>query len=162
MSVKERVSLHRSFIKKAKIDTVQILLAVPLPGTELRHRLEKQNRIYPLQHVGWEYYDGNFPLFEPDEPLSSEEIHSSAKGIMGKFYQLKYLFLVAVNILSFPTLIFFFHNIRLGWRRWYRSWRNYLVRFGGWITLRRWTLEFKKDKFWQKWQRAREQLRQTQ
>ena len=162
MPVKERVSRYRNFIKKAKIDTVQVLLAVPLPGTELRHRLEKQNRIYPLQDIGWEYYDGNFPLFEPDEPLTSEEIHDSAKRIMGRFYQLKYMFLVVVNILSFPALIFFFHNFQLGWRRWYRSWRNYLVRFGGWITLRRWTLEFKRDKFWQKWQKAHEHLSQGQ
>ncbi|MCK4850735.1 MAG: hypothetical protein KAT11_05250, partial [Phycisphaerae bacterium] len=130
--------------------------------TELRHRLEKQNRIYPLQDIGWEYYDGSFPLFEPDEPLTAEEVHSSAKRIMGKFYQFKYLFLVALNIFSFPALIFFLHNIRLGWKRWYRSWRNYLVRFGGWITLRRWTLEFKRDKFWQKWQKAQEHLRQRQ
>ena len=161
MSLEERVSCYRTFIKKAKIDTVQILLPVPLPGTELRHRLEKQNRIYPLQDIGWEYYDGSFPLFEPDEPLTAEEIHGSAKKIMGKFYQFKYMFLVAVKIISFPGLIFFLHNIRLGWRKWYRSWRNYLIRFGGWITLRRWNSEFKKDRFWQKWQKGREHLRQS-
>ncbi|NIA06168.1 MAG: radical SAM protein [Actinobacteria bacterium] len=162
ISVKERANRYRHFIKKAKIDTVQILLAVPLPGTELRRRLERQNRIYPLQDIGWEYYDGNFPLFEPDEPLTSEEIHVFAKKIMGRFYQFKYMFLVALNICSFPALIFFLHNIRLGWKRWYRSWRNYLVRFGGWITLRRWNLEFKRDKFWQKRQKALEHLRQSQ
>ena len=162
MSVKERVSRYRDFIKKAQIDTVQILLPVPLPGTKLRHRLEEQNRIYPLQDIGWEYYDGSFPLFEPDEPLTSEEIHGAAKRIMGKFYQFKYIFLVALNIFSFLALIFFLHNIRLGWKKWYRSWRNYLIRFGGWITLRRWTSEFKKDKFWQKRQTAREHLRQRQ
>jgi hypothetical protein len=160
MSLEERVSCYRSFINKARIDTVQILLPVPLPGTKLRHRLEKQNRIYPLQDIGWEYYDGSFPLFEPDEPLTAEEIHGSAKRIMGKFYQFKYIFFIAVKIFSFPGLIFFLHNIRLGWKKWYRSWRNYLIRFGGWITLRRWTLEFKKDRFWQKWQKGREHLGQ--
>jgi radical SAM superfamily enzyme YgiQ (UPF0313 family) len=162
MSVRERVSRYRDFIRKAKIDTVQVLLPVPLPGTELRRRLEKQNRIYQLGDVGWEYYDGNFPLFEPDEPMSSEEIQDSAKRIMGMFYQIKYMFLLAANILSFPTLIFFCHNIQSGWRRWYRSWRNYLMRFGGWITLRKWTLEFRKNKFLQKLQNAREHLRGKQ
>jgi radical SAM superfamily enzyme YgiQ (UPF0313 family) len=159
MSAKERVRLYKDFIRKAKIDTVQILLPVPLPGTELRHRLEKQNRIYPLADIGWEYYDGNFPLFESDDPLSSEEIQSSARRIMGKFYQLKYMFLVAVHIFSFPALIFFFHNIKSGWRKWYRPWRNDLVRFGGWITLKRWTIKFKRDTFLQKLQRAREHLK---
>ena len=159
MSARERASRYKDFIRKAKIDTLQILLPVPLPGTELRHRLEEQNRIYSLQDVGWEYYDGNFPLFEPDEPLSSEEIHRSAKKIMGRFYQFKYMFLIVVNIFSFPALIFFIHNIRSGWIRWYRPWRNYLVRFGGWVTLRKWTIEFRRDKFLQKLQNAQEHLR---
>src|SRR4030043_377561 len=97
-SLKERVTQYRKFIKKADIDTVQVLLPVPLPGTELRNRLEKQNRIYPLSDVGWEYYDGNFPLFEPDEPISPEEVQLSARIIMGRFYQLKYMFLVVLNI----------------------------------------------------------------
>jgi radical SAM superfamily enzyme YgiQ (UPF0313 family) len=161
MSVKERVKHHRDFIRKAKIDTVQILLAVPLPGTGLRYRLQKQNRIYPLQDVGWEYYDGSFPLFEPDEPMSSEEMQGSARRIMGRFYRFKYIFLVAANIFSFPTLIFFLHNIRLGWRTWYRSWRNYLLRFGGWITMRKWYSEFKRDKFLEKLQKARTHLRKS-
>ncbi len=162
MSAKERLRIYKDFIRKAKIDTVQILLPVPLPGTELRHRLEKQNRIYPLQDVGWEYYDGNFPLFEPDKPMSSEDIQISARRIMGKFYQMKYMFLVVVNIFSFPALIFFLHNIRSGWRKWYRFWRNCLVRFGGWITLRKWIIEFRRNKFSQKLQDAREHLRHKQ
>jgi len=161
MSVKERVKRYKDFIKKAKIDTVQILLAVPLPGTGLRDRLQKQNRIYPLQDVGWEYYDGSFPLYEPDEPMSSEEIQGSARRIMGRIYQFKNMFLVAVNIFSFPSLIFFLHNIGLGWRTWYRSWRNYLIRFGGWITMRKWYSEFKRDNFLQKLQKAKTHLRKN-
>jgi len=70
--VEERVRFYKDFISKALIDTVQVMLPVPLPGTELRYRLMKQNRIYPLEDIGWEYYDGNFPLFEPDEPMTSE------------------------------------------------------------------------------------------
>ena len=159
MSLKQRVRVYRKFIKQAKIDTVQILLPVPLPGTELRHRLEKQDRVYPRQDIGWEYYDGNFPLFEPDEPLSAKELHGAAQKIMGRFYQFKYIFLVALNILSFPALVFFLHNIRSGWHRWHRPWRNHLVRFGGWLTLRRWTLEFGRDTFFEKQQKARASLR---
>jgi len=161
ISLKERVKQYRKFIKKADIDTVQVLLPVPLPGTELRKRLEKQGRIYPLSDVGWEYYDGNFPLFEPDESLEPERLHSAAKKIMGRFYQFKYMFLVALNIFSFPGLIFFLHDIRSGWEGWYRSWRNYLIRFGGWLTMRKWSIEFKKNKFLQKLHNAREHIRDT-
>jgi len=158
MTIYERAKCYKDFIRKAKIDTVQILLPVPLPGTELRDRLRKQNRIYPLKDIGWEYYDGSFPLLEPDEPLSPEEIQLSARKIMGRFYQFGYMFLVPINILSFIRLIFFFHNIRLGWRKWYRSWRNYLIRFGGWVILKRWTSKFKRDTFLNKLQKAQEHL----
>jgi hypothetical protein len=109
--------------------------------------------------VGWEYYDGNFPLFEPDEPMSAEEMQASIKQIMGGFYRFQHVFNIVANIFSFPYLLFFLHNIRLGWRIWYRSWRNDLVRFGGWILIKGWTAALKKDDFSQKIQRAKEHLK---
>ena len=154
----ERVNRYRKFIKKAKIDTVQVLLPVPLPGTALHERLSRENRIYPLSDIGWEYYDGSFPLFEPDKPLTAEQVHFAAKKIMGRFYQLKYIFLVVAKILLFPSMVFFLHNIRSGWQRWYRSWRNYLIRFGGWLTIRKWTSEFRKDRFLDKLQNAKDHV----
>jgi len=159
MSIEERVKYFRRFIKRAEIDTVQVLLPVPLPGTELRHRLQRQNRIYPTDCVGWEYYDGNFPLFEPDEPVSAEQMQRSIRQIMGRFYQFKYMFLIAASIFSFPGLVLFLHNFKLGWKRWYQTWRNRIIRFGGWITIRRWTLQFKNSDFSQKLKRAKERLR---
>ena len=161
MPVKERIKRIKNFIRKSKLDTIQVLLPVPLPGTRLRYRLQKQNRLYSTQDVGWEYYDGNFPLFEPDEPMSAEEIQASIKHIMDKFYQFKYMFMIGLNIFSFPTLIFFLHNIKLGWKKWYRPWHNYRVRFGGWITMRKWTSAFEKDTFLQKLQKAKEHLKIT-
>ena len=161
MSIQERVKRYRRFIRKAKIDTVQVLLPVPLPGTGLRQRLDEQNRIYSTHDVGWEYYDGNFPVFEPDGPASVEEMQGAIRKIMGKFYRFKYMFLVGVSIFTFPALIFFLHNIRRGWSRWYRRWSNRLVRFGGWITLRRWTSEFRKDGFAQKLPKAKERLKRA-
>jgi radical SAM superfamily enzyme YgiQ (UPF0313 family) len=160
--VEERVRCYKDFIVKAKIDTVQVLLPVPMPGTELRHRLSMQNRIYSLEDIGWEYYDGNFPLFEPDSPLTSEQIETCAKKIMGRFYHFKYMFLIVVNIFSFPGLIFFFHNIPLGWWKWYRSWRNYLVRFGGWITLKKWNIAFRRNGFSQRLHSAHIHLKDKQ
>ncbi len=159
MSAAERMRRFKDFIRKAKIDTIQVLLPVPLPGTELRERLQRQNRIYSNEDVGWEYYDGNFPLFEPDEPMSAEEMQVSIRKIMGKFYQFKYIFMIVLNIFSFSSLIFYLHNIKLGWKRWYRPWRNHLRRFSGWIIMRKWVLGFKKDPFLQKLQKAKEHLR---
>ncbi|MFH0791336.1 MAG: radical SAM protein [Candidatus Omnitrophota bacterium] len=155
----ERTKHFKKFIKKAKIDTVQILLPTPLPGTELRRRLAAKNRLYSLQDVGWEYYDGNFPLFEPDEPMTPEEMQNSIRKIMGKFYQFKYMFILGLHIFSFPALIFFLHNIRLGWKKWYLPWRNDLNRFGGWIMLKKWGSQFKKDKFQDRLQKAKQRLK---
>ena len=161
MSADDRIRYFKKFIKKAKIDTIQILLAGPLPGTELRERLKKQNRVYPTQDIGWQYYDGNFPLFEPDEPLTSEELQNASRKIMGSFYRFRYMFKIALNVLSFPRLIFFLHNIRSGWKKWYRPWRNTLARFGGWIIIKKWTKAFKRSSFSKELQKARDRLKNT-
>jgi radical SAM superfamily enzyme YgiQ (UPF0313 family) len=158
MPVRERVQRFRRFIRKAKIDTVQVLLPVPLPGTALRHRLEEQNRIYALQDVGWEYYDGNFPLFEPDQPVTAQEIQEAGKQIMSRVYRFRHALFVVANILLFPSIAFYLHNLRLGWGRWYRSWRTNLIRFGGWITMRKWSADFGRGDFLRKLQAARERL----
>jgi hypothetical protein len=86
-------------------------------------------------------------------------MQASTRNIMGKFYQFKYMFMIGMNIFFFPALIFFLHDIKSGWEKWYRLWRNYLIRFVGWITIRGWTKEFKKDKFSQKLKKAKEDLK---
>lgn len=161
MSADERVKRYKHFIKKTKVDTVQVLLAGPLPGTELRRRLKAQNRIYALSDVGWEYYDGNFPLFEPDEPLTAENMQQAVRKIMGRFYRLHSMLMVGLHIISFPAMIFFLYNIRWGWRKWYRHWRNDLMRFGGWIIMKGWTQEFKKSPFIEKLKRAQNRIQKT-
>jgi hypothetical protein len=112
--------------------------------------------------VGWEYYDGNFPVFEPDEPVSAQEMLYSVKRIMGQFYQFKYMFAIAANILSFPMLIFFLHNIRKGWLHWYRPWRNNLIRFCGWFVVKGWAADFKKGTFLQRLDNARDRMKTRQ
>jgi radical SAM superfamily enzyme YgiQ (UPF0313 family) len=155
VSLEERIKRMREFIKKAKIDTVQVLLPVPLPGTELRERLEKEDRVYPIQDVGWEYYDGNFMLFEPDSPVTAEELQASIKKIMGKFYRFRYMFMIALNIFMFPGLIFFFKH---GWKKWRHLWRNNRRRFGGWLVMRGWLAAFRKNKFMEKIQKAKQRI----
>ncbi|MBF0252808.1 MAG: B12-binding domain-containing radical SAM protein [Candidatus Omnitrophica bacterium] len=147
MAAKKRVKLFREFIKKAGLDTAQVMLPIPLPGTDLRERLKKENRIYSVKDVGWKYYDGNFPIFQPDEPMTPQEMQRSSMEIMGGMFRIKSLFMVGVNVLIFPRIILSSRNIKNGWRRWYRSWRQSLIRFGGWILLKKWHTAFKNDNF---------------
>jgi hypothetical protein len=69
------------------------------------------------------------------------------------------MFMVGLNIFSFPSMLFFLHNIKAGWRIWYRRWRNYIVRFGGWMTLKKWMSAFSKGDFPKRLKRAQEHLR---
>lgn len=158
MPVAQRVKHFRRFIRKSRIDSVQVLLPVPLPGTDLRRRLEEQGRVYPLEDVGWQYYDGNFPLFEPDAPMTAEDLQRAGKRIMSRVYRFRYAILVVASILSFPTLVFSLHRLKAGWSAWFRRWEIRLVRFGGWITMRRWTSDFRKGDFLPRLQRARGRL----
>jgi radical SAM superfamily enzyme YgiQ (UPF0313 family) len=155
MSAEERVRHFRRFIKKARLDTVQVLLPGPLPGTELTRRLQEADRIYPTECVGLEYYDGNFPLFEPDEPLTPENMLASVRKIMGHFYSSRHLFSVGLNILSFPAIAFYLHRIKSGWRRWHRKWTGNLYRAGGWLLLKKWSAAFRNDGFLDKLAEAR-------
>lgn len=158
MDIKQRAKIYKDFIRKIKLDSLQVLLAVPLPGTELRKRLQKDNRIYPKEIVGWEFYDGNFPLFEPDQAISNDELHRAIKSIMSSYYRFNYMFAVALQILSFPTILFYLHNIRPGWNRWYRAWRNSLIRFSGWQIMHDWNKKFKTTSFNSKVKSAQAEL----
>jgi len=161
ISAQERVRHFRRFIKKAKIDTIQVLLPVPLPGTKFTQRLKQENRIFPKESIGWEYYDGNFPLFVPDDPMTPEEMHQSIQIIMGRFYRFRHMFHVGLNILSFPIVFLYLHNIRRGWWKWYRGWRNNLRRFGGWMIVRGWLAKFRRDNFSDKLREGKRQLAYT-
>ena len=158
MPAKERIRRFKKFIKRAQLDTVQVLLPAPLPGTELTRRLKEQNRIFPKDLVGWEYYDGNFPLFIPDAPMTPEEMQVSSHRIMGRFYRFKHMFHIGFHILWFPILFFYLPNLRRGWEKWYRIWAHQVTRFGGWLLLRRWYAAFKKDPFSRKLAEAKKFL----
>jgi hypothetical protein len=124
----------------------------------LAARLATQNRIFPIDQIGWEYYDGNFPLFVPDDPLSPEEMQSAIRQIMGRFYRFRSMFAIARNICIFPAMVFSLWNIQFGWRRWRRLWRYDLMRFGGWLTIRRWTSQFRSGSFSQKLTHAKREM----
>ena len=158
MSADDRVRHFRRFIKAARLDTVQVVLPVPLPGAEMTRRLRADGRVYSTDYVGLEYYDGNFPLFQPDEPLTAENMQAATRKIMGHFYRARHLFAVGIDIVSFPVMAFYLHRIGTGWEKWSRKWLRNLYRTGGWLTFRKWTAAFKKDGFLAKLDRAKKQL----
>lgn len=168
LPIEEKVKRFNQFISKAKIDTVQVLLTVPLPGTELRERLQKEGRLYPLKQIGWEYYDGQFPLFEPDDSISPEELQQAVKKIMSGFYRFNYILKIIANILfHFPRVVFpaSFTLITLrvryltgAFRKWHRLYfRNQTLRFGGYLIVRRWIKKFNEGNFLLKLGRAKTQ-----
>jgi len=158
MSARERIRHFRRFIRKAHVDTLQVLLPVPLPGTELTRRLRGQGRLLPQECVGLEYYDGNFPLFAPDEPLTPEGMQAAVRLIMRRFYRPMQMLNVAMNILAFPALVFWLHRFRTGWHRWSRRYWNSVYRAGGWLIVRRWSAAFKKDAFLAKLAEAKRRI----
>jgi hypothetical protein len=95
-----------------------------LPDRTKNHGAGAARRIYPHTSIGWEYYDGNFPLFQPDPPLAPEELQRALRQIMGRFYRFSSMFAVAGNVLLFPAMLFSLWNIRFGWRKWCRGWRR--------------------------------------
>ena len=83
----EKRERFKKFVRH--LDTAQILLPVPLPGTELRERLIAEGRLYDIEY---QYYDGQFPLFEPDGNVTPEELQRGVQEIMGGFYHFWNLF----------------------------------------------------------------------
>jgi radical SAM superfamily enzyme YgiQ (UPF0313 family) len=147
MDADDRVRHFRRFIRKARLDTVQVLLPIPLPGTELTARLERAGRIFPTDALGLEYYDGNFLLIQPDAPMTPEDMQVAVQKIMRGFYGPHHLLATAANVIAFPAIALWLHNIGAGWQKWYRRWMRGLYRSGGWLLLRKWTAEFQKDGF---------------
>ncbi len=162
LPIAERVRRFKKFIRKSRLDTLQVLLPVPLPGTALTRRLSEQHRIFAKDIIGWEYYDGNFPLFQPDDPITPEQLHAALCKIMGRFYRFRYMFIIGLNVLIFPSMIFSVFRLRVGWRKWYRLWRNALKRFGGWIILKHWTTAIKKSDFYDRLSAAGKHLRRSE
>lgn len=128
----ERAFEFKKFIKLAKPDTIQVLLATPIPGTELYDRLNKQNRIYPRDIVGWENYDGGHLVFEPDDPMTAIEVQKQAIKIMHWFYTSWNFWKIPLVIFAFPFVVPF------SWSSWRRIWRNSLWGYAGHRIIRQW------------------------
>ena len=86
-TIKERARYFKRFFKRSGIDTIQLLNAVPLPGSELRARLESEGRLLPLSMVGWDKYDGLFLCYDPrPDGFDAGELQNMPKILMKKRY----------------------------------------------------------------------------
>ena len=86
-TIRERAECFKKFFKKSEIDTIQLLNAVPLPGSELRARLESEGRLLPLSMLGWDKYDGLFLCYNPrPDGLDAFDLHNIPRMLMKKNY----------------------------------------------------------------------------
>jgi len=77
------------FAKAMDIDSVQFMMLVPLPGTEVYYSLESQNR---LLHKDWSKYNAHYAVFEP-KLMTPHELQSETYRAMRKFYSWKSIFI---------------------------------------------------------------------
>jgi radical SAM superfamily enzyme YgiQ (UPF0313 family) len=171
--IAERAKRFISFIKRSRMHTAQILLPVPLPGTKLRARLEEQSRLYPLEHIGWEFYDGQFVLFEPDNGVSPEELQRAVTKIMSSCYNLRHFFhVVFALVIGFPTIVFpsvltlilfKVRHIKSAFNLWRRYfWRTEKIRFLGYFVIQGWLAKFKRSDFLLRLEQARQRILKKQ
>ena len=70
------------------IDTVQIMILTPLPGTPLFNDMMKSGR---LLHTDWSKYDVQHAVFKP-RLMSPAALQIETIKAMGRFYSWKYIF----------------------------------------------------------------------
>lgn len=143
-SGKERAEIFSRFIKKAGLDSVQVLHPIPLPGTELRARLEKEGRVFPLEVVPWRKYDGNTVCFIPDD-MTVREFQELPIRIMKRFYGFSSFFRLCLRTFLFP-----FDYLLRGWNAWHAGWKRDFVRYFGHRLVVAWQKKQKEEKFVEK------------
>jgi len=100
------------FAIKQKIDTIQMMILTPLPGTKVHEELKKQKRIFSHD---WSLYDGQHVVFTP-KLLSAKQLQLNVARAYAKFY-------------SLPKSIVLLIKLRF---------RNAMFRFMGYRVVRQW------------------------
>jgi len=72
------------FAIKQKIDTIQMMILTPVPGTKFYEELKKQRRIFSQD---WSLYDGQHVVFNP-KLLSARELQLNVMQAYAQFYSL--------------------------------------------------------------------------
>jgi len=145
LSAKEIIKRFRRFIRKAHPDSVHVMLPGPGVGTDLRERLEKEERLFSQGIVPWRYYDGRFVCFRPDHNMSLRELQEMPLKIMSRFYDPLSFVRIAIRTMIFPI-----DYIIRGWKNWHRDWWRDVVRSGGYLLMKKWKAKQQIGKFIEK------------
>lgn len=96
------------FALKHKIDTLQMSILTPFPGTKVHQILEAQKRIFTRD---WSLYDGQHVVFEP-KLVSARQLQVNVVNAYLKFYSLARSFALLVK-LRFRNAAFRFMGYRI-------------------------------------------------
>lgn len=115
------------FAIRHKIDTIQMMILTPFPGTKVHLELEKQRRIF---NRDWSLYDGQHIVFTP-RLLSARELQANVLKAYIKFYSLYNSFILFIR-LHFRNAFFRLmgYSVIKDWMRHNRSMR-WLAQEGG-------------------------------
>lgn len=144
ISAKERAKRLKGFIRECRLDTVQVLRPIPLAGTDLRVRLEKEGKLFPLAIVPWSKYDGSYVCFQPDD-MTLHELQELPTKIMRWFYNPLSFVRIPLKTLACP-----FDYLIRGWQGWYRGWRNDVAKYGGHLLIKQWLKHYERQSFLKK------------
>ncbi|MBO8127009.1 MAG: B12-binding domain-containing radical SAM protein [Firmicutes bacterium] len=112
------------FALQNRIDTVQFLILVPLPGTPVYRQMEEENRLLTRD---WNLYDGHHVVFRPAK-MSPYELQMETEKAFKRFYSVRNTF-KNLPVTGFRSVAF-------------RSVGHYLVR--KWLKESSWYQEFLK------------------
>jgi radical SAM superfamily enzyme YgiQ (UPF0313 family) len=115
------------FALKERIDTIQMSILTPFPGTKVHQSLEKERRIFSTD---WDLYDGQHIVFRP-KLISARELQFNVVRAYTDFYSF-YRFLLLLFKLRFRNALFRLmgyaiirqwleHNHKMPWLRGVRS-----------------------------------------
>ncbi|MGE5197855.1 MAG: B12-binding domain-containing radical SAM protein [Deltaproteobacteria bacterium] len=100
------------FAIREKIDTIQMSILTPFPGTKVHESLEAQKRIFTRD---WSLYDGQHIVFNP-KLLSAKELQLNVMRAYAKFYSLYRSIALLLNL----------------------RFRNAMFRFMGYVIVKEW------------------------
>ena len=102
------------FAIKQKIDTIQMSILTPFPGTRVHEDLKNQKRIFSTD---WDLYDGQHIVFSP-KLLSARDLQSNVLNAYVKFYSLSSSFILLLK-LHFRNALFRLmgHSIIRSWKQ---------------------------------------------
>ena len=103
------------FAIRQKINTIQMMILTPLPGTKVYEELKAQKRIFSYD---WNLYDGQHVVFKP-KLLSAKQLQLNIVSAYVKFYSFS-KFLSLVIRLHFRDAMFRFMGYRI-----VRKWLQY-------------------------------------